>query len=210
MQISPSCVLATRALHTGQVTGQVILDCGFRDLLFSLGLWASGLVCPGLSHKKRGSSRLSGHLHSDWFPALRSSGILGSGFYQIPEGTGLPLRPLSGSFLSLHPYKPIIPSRSLRGAFPTPQHFRGGSGTQIPQSRAPRAEEIQRRPRLLNSLAFVSYLPSFQGSSNTPDLVSAQAQQNSPARLPRSRHPGDRANSDQSASEGRGSPGALL
>lgn len=130
----------------------------------------------------------------------------------LPDSRGHrpPSPPALRSFFSLHPYKPIIPSRSLRSAFPTPQHFRGGSGTQIPQSGAPRAEEIQRRPRLLNSLAFVSYLPSFQGSSDTPDLVSAQAQQNSPARLPRSRHPGDRANSDQSASVGRSSPGALL
>lgn len=128
--------------------------------------------------------------------------------FAVPEDAGLRPRLLSpASFPPIPTTHPLLPGRAHS---PTPLNSREGTRTQTLQSRAPRAEGTQRRPRLLTPQAFLSYLPSFQGSSRTPDLVSAQAHQNSPSRLPRSRHPGDRAHSDQSATAGRGFSEAIL
>lgn len=112
--------------------------------------------------------------------------------------------------LSPHPYNPFPPSRS-RGAFLHPSALlREGRGHKLLRVALRESEETSGGRVFLTPLAFVSYLPSFPGSSGTPDLASAQAHQNSPARLPRSCHPGDHANSSQSASVGRGFAGAFL
>lgn len=103
---------------SAQGTGQVILDYCSRDFLFSLGLWASGFGLPRIKLQEMKQLAISGHLHSDRFPVLRSSGTLRSGFYQIPEGTGLPLRPLSRASFPCIPTSPSSPPARSRGAFP--------------------------------------------------------------------------------------------
>lgn len=103
---------------SAQVTGQVILDYCSRDFFFlprALGQW---LGLPRIKLEEMRQLAISGHLHSDRFQVLRSSGTLRSGFYQIPEGTGLPLRPLSGASFPCIPTSPSSPPARSRGAFP--------------------------------------------------------------------------------------------
>lgn len=121
------------------------------------------------------------------------------------------LSPLSGASFPCIPTNPSSPPARSRGAFlyssALPRRDRDTNSSES------RSESLGNTEAAASSqsagtgklFTFISKAPA-----TPPDLVSAQAQQNSPAQLPRSRHPGDRANSDQSASVGRGYPGALL
>lgn len=172
----------------------------FGVFSLSLGLWATDLACLWLSHRNKAAGGI-GLPPERPFPTAEKFGHPQIRLLLSSRGHRPPSPP---AFFSPHPYNPIP---SLPGSVPPPLSTPSEGRGRKPLRVALRGN--QRRPRLLTPLPFLSYLPSFPGSRRTPDLVSAQAHQNSPARLPRSCYPGDRANSDQSARVGRGFSGAF-
>lgn len=113
---------------------------------------------------------------------------------------GLPLR--LSNFLSFpllpSTSPPLSPSPLTQLSSPFLTHSGGRTGTQAPILKvAPRAKS--QWSRFPAPPGFVSYLPSSQGSSGRAIWQMRRRTWSAPKELTRSRHPGDRASSDQSA-----------
>lgn len=128
---------------------------------------------PGIEPQKNGAPRTSGSVRPPSDP--RFSSACGS------RGHRPPCPPPPQSFLSPHPYNSILPLPiPLPGAFPNSSELPRRDGDS-PQSRARRAEVVQRQPRLLTLLAFINLFTFISRLQRHPQLLQVRRRTRTPS-----------------------------